>query len=61
MPLSYIDFFLKDSNLFSVCAADKNDLFIKIDLNLKYSTDEYFKNNKLDNYHIGTLTEYFKN
>jgi len=50
MPLHIENFPLENSTLKNICAFNKEEFFNKLEKNLNYTEEEYFKINKLENY-----------
>ena len=49
-PFDYDDFPFKQSSLNQICAHNIQQLYSKLDFNLKLTTAEFFENNNLQNY-----------
>ena len=49
-PFGYDDFPIRQSSLNQICAHNIQQLYSKLDLNLKLTTVEFFENNNLQNY-----------
>ena len=49
-PFDYDQFPIKQSSLNQICAHNIQQLYSKLDLNLKLTTAEFFENNNLQNY-----------